>query len=48
LLVSESGIATASDCARLAACGAGAFLVGESLMCQHDIALATQTLLQLV
>jgi indole-3-glycerol phosphate synthase len=37
LLVSESGIYTAADVARVAACGAGAVLVGEALMRDADI-----------
>ena len=44
-LVAESGIETTADLARLAAAGAGAFLVGESLMRQPDIAEATRRLL---
>ncbi len=37
LLVAESGIHTAADVQRLAACGAGAILVGESLMREKDM-----------
>jgi indole-3-glycerol phosphate synthase len=37
LLVAESGIHTAADVARLQRCGAGAILVGESLMRHSDI-----------
>ena len=37
VLVAESGIHTRSDVDRLAECGARAILVGESLMCSHDI-----------
>ena len=45
LLVTESGIHTAADAARMARAGAGAMLVGESLMRQADIAAATRALL---
>jgi indole-3-glycerol phosphate synthase len=45
LLVSESGIAAPADIARLSAAGARAFLVGESLMRQADLASATRALL---
>jgi indole-3-glycerol phosphate synthase len=45
LLVAESGINTATDIAALTAAGAQAFLVGESLMRQGDVAQATRHLL---
>ena len=44
-LVAESGIGATADLARLAAAGAGAFLVGEALMRQPDVAEATRVLL---
>jgi indole-3-glycerol phosphate synthase len=45
LLVAESGLSTPADLARLARAGARAFLIGESLMRQADVAQATRTLL---
>jgi indole-3-glycerol phosphate synthase len=47
LLVTESGISSADDMARLERCGAGAMLVGESLMRQGDVAAATRALLNI-
>ncbi len=46
LLVSESGINSHKDLLRLSRSGAGAFLVGESLMRSADIAAATRNLLR--
>jgi len=47
LLVAESGIASAADVAEVAAAGARAILVGESLMRQADVEAATKALLSL-
>jgi indole-3-glycerol phosphate synthase len=45
LIVTESGIFTAADAARLERAGAQAMLVGESLMRQANVELATRALL---
>jgi len=45
LLVTESGVFTPLDVARLASSGASAMLVGESLMRQPDVATAARALL---
>ena len=44
-LVTESGVRTHDDILRLAAAGARCYLVGESLMRQPDVTVATRTLL---
>ncbi|MCR9213632.1 MAG: indole-3-glycerol phosphate synthase TrpC [Proteobacteria bacterium] len=45
LAVSESGLYTPEDLARMERAGCGCFLVGESLMRQADVASAVRTLL---
>ncbi|MFV2035643.1 MAG: indole-3-glycerol-phosphate synthase TrpC, partial [Halocynthiibacter sp.] len=44
-IICESGLSTAADLADMARHGARVFLIGESLMRQSDVALATRTLL---
>lgn len=44
-MITESGIFTPDDMADMAAVGARSFLIGESLMRQDDVTLATKTLL---
>ncbi len=45
LAVSESGLRTPADLARMARSGVRRFLVGESLMKQADVEAATRALL---
>lgn len=45
ILISESGLYSKADLDRMAAAGALCFLVGESLMREHDVKAATQKLL---
>lgn len=46
ILVSESGIRSPADLARLSDAGADAFLIGESLLREPDVAVATRVLLE--
>jgi indole-3-glycerol phosphate synthase len=45
MVVGESGLFTPADLARLSKIGVNAFLIGESLMRQADVAAATRTIL---
>jgi indole-3-glycerol phosphate synthase len=45
MLVSESGLGSPADLARIARAGARCFLIGESLMRQTDVAAATRAIL---
>ncbi len=45
ILVAESGLYTPDDLTRMAKCGAGTFLIGESLMRQDDVELAVKNLI---
>lgn len=48
LVVSESGLGSPADLARLSAIGVDCFLIGESLMRQADVTAATRALLKRV
>jgi indole-3-glycerol phosphate synthase len=45
IVISESGLKTNADLMRMNRAGAGAFLIGESLMRERDVEAATKTLL---
>lgn len=47
MVISESGLFTPADLARIATVGPRTFLIGESLMRQNDVELATRDLLRL-
>jgi indole-3-glycerol phosphate synthase len=46
MIVAESGLFASADLARLEKVGAQTFLIGESLMREADVAVATQTILR--
>jgi indole-3-glycerol phosphate synthase len=46
IIVGESGLFSAGDLGRLSAAGVNAFLIGESLMRQPDVARATRAILE--
>ena len=46
VIVSESGLATRQDLAQLARFGVRCFLIGETLMREHNVELATRELLR--
>jgi len=46
MIIAESGLSTPDDLADMARHGARCFLIGESLMRQHDVATATRALLR--
>jgi indole-3-glycerol phosphate synthase len=45
IVIGESGLNTPDDLARLSRCGVNAFLIGESLMREKDVAAATRAIL---
>jgi indole-3-glycerol phosphate synthase len=45
IIVGESGLFAPADLAKLATAGVNTFLIGESLMRQHDVAAATRAIL---
>jgi indole-3-glycerol phosphate synthase len=46
MIIGESGLFTPADLGRLSRCGVDTFLIGESLMRQHDVSAATRAILQ--